>query len=149
MNRLCTTQQQSQRLLEAGVSPETADLYLQRITETEDWSSDNVQDQIIEPWINKPGLLDMVDHYPAWSLSKLIYMMPPFVEGIGWLRIITRLNTEKYNAYNKVEVHQYSIEYGVKYTSHRYDDPFEAFIEAIEWLIKEGKFPRTNMKVDK
>lgn len=115
MNRLCTTKQQSQRLLEAGVSPETADLYLQRITETEDWSSDNVQDQIIEPWINKPGLLDMVDHYPAWSLSKLIYI----------------------------------IEYGVKYTSHRYDDPFEAFIEAIEWLIKEGKFPRTNMKVGK
>lgn len=99
--------------------------------------------------MDKSVLFDMDLYYPAWSLYKLIDMMPPFVEGIGWLRIITRLNTKKYNACNKVEVHQYSIEYGVKYTSHRYDDPFEAFIEAIEWLIKEGKFPRTNMKVDK
>lgn len=138
MNRLCTTQQQSQRLLEAGVSPETAGCYLQRITETEDWSSDNVLNQIIEPWMNKLGLLNMVGRYPAWSLSTLIDMMPPFVDGIGSLRIIAGLNTKKYNADNKVKVHQYSIEYGVKYTSHRYDDPFEALIEAIEWLIKEG-----------
>lgn len=93
MNRLCTTQQQSQRLLEAGVSPETAECYLQRITETEDWSSDNVQDKIIEPWMNKQGLLDMVSCYPSWSLSKLINMMPPFVE---WYRMASYCNKIKY-----------------------------------------------------
>lgn len=149
MNRLCTTQQQSQRLLEAGVSPDTAECYLQRITETDDWSIDNVQDQLVEPWMDKSVLFDMDLYYPAWSLSKLIDMMPPAIDGLGMLYLCAGLNTKKYNADNKVKVHQYSIEYGLNYISHRYDDPFEAFIEAIEWLIKEGKFPRTNMKVDK
>ena len=149
MNRLCTTQQQSQRLLEAGVSPDTAECYLQRITETDDWSIDNVQDQLVEPWMDKSVLFDMDLYYPAWSLSKLIDMMPPAIDGLGTLYLCAGLNTKKYNADNKVKVHQYSIEYGLNYISHRYDDPFEAFIEAIEWLIKEGKFPRTNMKVGK
>lgn len=149
MNRLCTTKQQSQRLLEAGVSPGTADFYLQRITETEDWSIDNVQDQLVEPWMDKSVLFDMDLYYPAWSLSNLIDMMPPAIDSLGTLYLCAGLNAKKYNADNKVKAHQYSIEYGVRYTSHRYDDPFEAFIEAIEWLIKEGKFPRTNMKVDK
>ena len=149
MNRLCTTQQQSQRLLEAGVSPDTADFYLQRITETDDWSIDNVQDQLVEPWMDKSVLFDMDLYYPAWSLYKLIDMMPPAIDGLGTLYLCAGLNTKKYNADNKVKAHQYSIEYGLNYISHRYDDPFEAFIEAIEWLIKEGKFPRTNMKVDR
>lgn len=149
MNRLCTTKQQSQRLLEAGVSPGTADFYLQRITKADDWSNNNVLDEIIESWMNKPGLLDMVNCYPAWSLSNLIDMMPPSIDGLGTLYLCAGLNTKKYNADNKVKAHQYSIEYGVNYTSHRYDDPFEALIEAIEWLIKEGKFPRTNMEVGK
>lgn len=60
MNRLCTTQQQSQRLLEAGVSPDTADFYLQRITETDDWSIDNVQDQLVEPWMDKSSYLTWI-----------------------------------------------------------------------------------------
>ena len=76
-------------------------------------------------------------------------MMPPAIDGLGTLYLCAGLNTKKYNDDNKVKAHQYSIEYGLNYISHRYDDPFEAFIEAIEWLIKEGKFPRTNMKVDK
>lgn len=138
MNQICTNKEQSHRLLEAGVRPETADFYLQRITETEDWSIDNVQDQLVEPRMNKPGLFDMDLHYPAWSLSKLIYMMPPAIDGLGTLYLCAGLNTKKYNADNKVKAHQYSIEYGVNYTSHRYDDPIEALIETIEWLIKEG-----------
>ena len=56
MNQICTNKEQSHRLLEAGVRPETADFYLQRITETEDWSIDNVQDQLVEPWNHQPGL---------------------------------------------------------------------------------------------
>ena len=53
MNQICTTKEQSSRLLEAGVRPDTADCYLQRITETDDWSNNNVLDEIIESWMNK------------------------------------------------------------------------------------------------
>lgn len=138
MNQICTNKEQSSRLLEAGVRPDTADCYLQRITETDDWSSNNVQDMIIESWMDKPGLLDMVGRYPAWSLSKLIDMMPPAIDSLGTLYLCAGLNAKKYNADNKVKVHQYSIEYGIGRASHRYDDPIEALIETIEWLIKEG-----------
>lgn len=138
MNQICTTKEQSSRLLEAGVRPETADFYLQRITETEDWSIDNVQDQLVEPWMDKSVLFDMDLYYPAWSLSKLIDMMPPAIDRLGTLYLCAGLNAKKYNADNKVKDHQYSIEYGVNYTSHRYDNPIEALIETIEWLIKEG-----------
>lgn len=96
MNRLCTTQQQSQRLLEAGVGPDTADFYLQRITETDDWSIDNVQDQLVEPWMDKSVLFDMDLYYPAWSLYKLIDMMPPAIDGLGTLYLCAGLNTKKY-----------------------------------------------------
>lgn len=147
MNQICTNKEQSSRLLEAGVRPETADCYLQRITETDDWSNNNVLDEIIESWMNKQVLLDMDGRYPAWSLSKLIDMMPPAIDGLGTLYLCAGLNTKKYNADNKVKDHLYSIEYGVNYTSHRYDDPIEALIETIEWLIKEGHLDKKFLSV--
>lgn len=128
MNQICTNKEQSHRLLEAGVRPETADCYLQRITETDDWSSDNVQDQIIEPWMNKPGLLDMVGRYPAWSLSKLIGMMPDQVECEGYNYYLFILPRDK--------------EFTVKYSagsnlaqSYCRESLFDAITEMIEWLI--------------
>lgn len=75
-NQICTNKEQSSRLLAVGVRPETSDCYLHRIMETDDWTSENVQEQIIESWMNKPELLDMTSRYPAWSLSRLIWMMP-------------------------------------------------------------------------
>lgn len=76
--------------------------------------------------------------FPAWSLSKLIDMMPPAIDSLGTLYLCAGLNAKKYNADNKVKAHQYSIEYGIGRASHRYDDPIDALIETIEWLIKEG-----------
>lgn len=141
-NQICTNKEQSSRLLEAGMSPETADCYLHRIVETNDWSSENVQELIIEPWMSKPGLLDMSDHYPAWSLSNLINILPPFVEERGTLYIVAGLHTERYNLNNKTRDHKYGVEYGVSSITSRYENPFDALIEAIEWLIKEGYFDK-------
>ena len=138
MNQICTTKEQSSRLLEAGVRPETADMYL-----------DEFECPVAFEYRRIEGHVDQDMAFPAWSLSKLIDMLPPAIDSLGTLYLCAGLNAKKYNADNKVKAHQYSIEYGLNYISHRYDDPFEAFIEAIEWLIKEGKFPRTNMKVDK
>lgn len=131
MNQICTTKEQSSRLLEAGVRPDTADFYLQRITETEDWSSDNVQDQIIEPWMNKPGLFDMDLHYPAWSLSKLIGMMPDQVECEGYNYYLFILPRGK----------KFTIKYSSGSNlaqSYCRENLFDAITEMIEFLIKEG-----------
>ena len=54
-SQVCTTREQSQRLLELGLKPETADMYI----------FDN------EVYIGKPN----VDDIPAWSLHRLLCML--------------------------------------------------------------------------
>lgn len=131
MNQICTNKEQSSRLLEAGVRPETADCYLLRIMETEDWSSENVQELIIESWMNKPGLLDMDSRYPAWSLSKLIDMIPDQIECEGYNYYLFILPRDK----------EFTIKYSAGSNlaqSYCRESFFDAITEMIEWLIKEG-----------
>lgn len=58
-SQVCTTKIQSQRLLELGLKPETADMYI----------FDN------EVYIGKPN----IDDIPAWSLHRLIAILNPAV----------------------------------------------------------------------
>ena len=127
MNQMCTNKKQSSRLLEAGVRPDTADMYLDEFELPVAFEYGRVEKHVDQ---------DMA--FPAWSLSKLIDMMPPAIDSLGTLYLCAGLNAKKYNADNKVKAHQYSIEYGIGRASHRYDDPIDALIETIEWLIKEG-----------
>lgn len=127
MNQICTNKKQSSRLLEAGVKPKTADMYL-----------DEFECPVAFEYRRIEGHVGQDMAFPAWSLSKLIDMMPPAIDSLGTLYLCAGLNAKKYNADNKVKAHQYSIEYGIGRASHRYDDPIEALIETIEWLIKEG-----------
>ena len=127
MNQICTNKKQSSRLLEAGVRPDTADMYLDEFELPVAFEYGRVEKHVDQ---------DMA--FPAWSLSKLIDMMPPAIDSLGTLYLCAGLNAKKYNADNKVKAHQYSIEYGIGRASHRYDDPIDALIETIEWLIKEG-----------
>ena len=127
MNQICTNKKQSSRLLEAGVRPDTADMYLDEFELPVAFEYGRVEKHVDQ---------DMA--FPAWSLSKLIDMMPPAIDSLGTLYLCAGLNAKKYNADNKVKAHQYSIEYGIGRASHRYDDPIDALIETIEWIIKEG-----------
>ena len=61
-SQICTTKEQSQRLLELGLKPETADCY----NREEDYGYSN--------WIGKPSLHSDV---PAWSLHRLIELLNP------------------------------------------------------------------------
>lgn len=127
MNQICTNKEQSSRLLEAGVRPDTADMYLDEFELPVAFEYGRVEKHVDQ---------DMA--FPAWSLSKLIDMMPPAIDSLGTLYLCAGLNAKKYNADNKVKAHRYSIEYGIGRASHRYDDPIDALIETIEWLIKKG-----------
>ncbi|WP_196009570.1 hypothetical protein [Parabacteroides distasonis] len=126
-NQICTNKKQSSRLLEAGVRPGTADMYL-----------DEFECPVAFEYRRIEGHVGQDMAFPAWSLSKLIDMMPQAIDSLGTLYLCAGLNAKKYNADNKVKAHQYSIEYGIGRASHRYDDPIDALIETIEWLIKEG-----------
>lgn len=162
--QICTTVEQSERLLAAGVSPETADMVYHhknsRVPALE-WelrctppvlrttTKMNI-DRLVSPLhknidgtpMTGEEVFDKIwgKDIPAWSLSKLIDMMPPFIEGRGSLYLCAGLHTKRYNADNRIKDHQYAVEFGVNYTSERYDTPFSALIDTIDWLIKEGLF---------
>lgn len=153
-SQICTTKEQSTRLLKLGVKADTADMirrYNIGMREDMDWDAvweDKAakvyihfrkKDDPINESIHVIGsVTENLDGYdvPAWSLSKLIEMMPPSLDGFGSLYLSAGLHTKRYNADNRIKDHQYFIQYGVNYTSGRYDNPFNALIDAIEWLIK-------------
>lgn len=65
-SQICTTKEQSERLLKLGLKPETADCY----NREEDYGYSN--------WIGKPSLHSDV---PAWSLHRLMEILDsPLIE---------------------------------------------------------------------
>ena len=94
--QICTTREQSLRLLAMGVKPETADMVHQAIgaTEYKVWHKNKVED----------------DFFPAWSLHRLLYMMPfniykcggymnfkllpPFGDGVGYEKSMARVKED-------------------------------------------------------
>ena len=61
-SQVCTKKEQSQRLLDLGLKPETADCY----NREEDYGYSN--------WIGKPSLYSDV---PAWGLHRLLCLLYP------------------------------------------------------------------------
>ncbi|MBO5271648.1 MAG: hypothetical protein J6B30_02350 [Muribaculaceae bacterium] len=67
-SQICTTKEQSQRLLELGLKPETADMSHQYIEAEWDW--------FIFP-CNWNSCMISEEHQPAWSLHRLIELLNP------------------------------------------------------------------------
>ena len=68
-SQVCTTKEQSQRLLELGLKPETADMYHTT------FYRDNVGYEIIQVRNEKLPLLSQ--EIPAWSLHRLMEILNP------------------------------------------------------------------------
>ena len=120
MNQICTNKKQSSRLLEAGVNPKTADMYL---------------DEFVCPgafeYTRIEGHMDQDMAFPAWSLSKLIDMMPDQIECEGYNYYLFILPRDK----------KFTIKYSAGSNlaqSYCRENLFDAITEMIEWLIKEG-----------
>lgn len=120
MNQICTNKEQSSRLLEAGVKPDTADMYLDEFELPVAFEYGRVEKHVDQ---------DMA--LPAWSLSELIDMIPDQIECEGYNYYLFILPRGK--------------EFTVKYSagsnlaqSYCRESLFDAITEMIEWLIKEG-----------
>ena len=131
--QICTTIEQSDRLLELGLKRETADMFhpAQHIGKDIVRYSDSpmrVQEEHFEIF---------VDDLPAWSLHRLIAMLPDFVSNLGrqfnlkmdkcFLRYCTARNDEYIYFQQK-------------------DTLYDNIIDCIEWLIKESKFNKEYLK---
>ena len=122
-SQICTTREQSERLLALGLKKETADMvhtYLNRwdgyhINE-HDWSDISCDEQ----------------HIPAWSLHRLIEMMP---QTIGYFELAVNDAFVGYYE-NRCESETGMYWEHTEESSNLYDN----IILTIEWLIKEGYF---------
>ena len=117
-SQICTTREQSERLLSLGLKKETADMYLCP-------SIDGIIYQVVQ----LPESSFAEDEIPAWSLNRLIEMMPLDVVPEGGFDNIFTL-TKGYPS-------GYSVEYdGFSYYHKK--NIYDTLIEGIEHLIKEG-----------
>ena len=129
-SQICTTREQSERLLALGLKKETADMaYL--------WYGRAEDDTML--LMDKPsevyqGIMTTHD-IPAWSLHRLIEMMPN--------------NIHKYNDIADLSVSNELVQYRFYDVDYNHDVCLEHFndgtlydniIDCIEWLIKEGYF---------
>ena len=127
-SQIATTIKQSERLLALGLKKETADMWYPHFAKT---CPIPLIDEVLT-----------TDDIPAWSLGRLIEMLPSPIP------ISEDLPTFHHYAYldlSKVSAHYYWEDYDgderalVSFCGNGF---FAAVVDAIEWLIKEEYFPK-------
>ena len=125
-SQICTTREQSERLLALGIKKETADMWYPHFAKTCP--------------IPLMGEVLTTDDTPAWSLGRLLEMLPSPIP------ISEDLPTFHHYAYldlSKVSAHYYWEDYDGDeraLASFCGNGFFAAVVDATEWLIKEGYF---------
>ena len=122
---ICTSREQSERLLALGLKKETADMHYALIKQAgyPEW------DYFLMP---SPITNDTFDSIPAWSLHRLIEMMPQI---IGHLELAVNDGFVGYYE-DRCESETGMYWEHTEESSNLYDN----IISTIEWLIKEGYF---------
>lgn len=136
--QIATTREQSERLLAMGVNPETCDCSIEQITDTDDWSKDNTLVRIIQPYMDQPAMIDFCTYFPAWSLSRLISMLPPFISGMKSGREPHHPELIKRKQGYVLSIRRYTDCCLVG--THIEKDPIVCCVSMIDWLIKNNHF---------
>lgn len=117
-SQICTTKEQSKRLLALGLKKETADMMYCKTASGE----------LIA--VKDDDYLEHLDT-PAWSLSRLLSMMPSFID-IGEYEYMLRIIQGRAFSYRS-NIAGYALLYGE-------GGVYNSAIYTIEWLIGEGCF---------
>ena len=126
---ICTSVEQSKRLLELGLKKETADMCWQKITLNGEVITCPAQDV----WHCSTAITNF--HIPAWSLHRLIEMIN--------LKIQFRLKEKATVIYNVSHLQPFQSFSGFGIDGKSY---YNSIINAIEWLIKEGYFNKNYLE---
>ena len=128
-SQICTTREQSERLLTLGLKKETADMVHTCLNRWDgyhihehDWSDISCDEQ----------------HIPAWSLHRLIETLPLLLRKGDNYSLVFDIHRDwvAYMTYASGERNPYNRYLWESQNTNIYD----AFIDCIEWLIKEGYF---------
>ena len=118
-SQICTTREQSEHLLALGLKKETADMVWTHAYYST-WAATAKEN---------PLYFHEADTIPAWSLHRLIEMMPRFVEWESGAWFYMSHDDVLYTDLNYV-TRDFSC----------LGEIYNNVISAIEWLIKEGYF---------
>ena len=132
-SQVCTSREQSKRLLALGLKKETADMHRFYTGKIHGWqcSVQCYQDAIAEPFRKEDATNGNIQ--PAWSLGRLVEMMPNLIHNKRILAYLTIKNDRV--LYDTIKNETYSA-----FTNN--NGLFAAVVDAVEWLIKEGYFPK-------
>lgn len=124
MNKICTTIEQSRKLIELGVDVNTSDMYWWYNTEEKR---------------NEASLIDYAfvsDDIPAWSLSALLGLMPKLYE----FENDPDDGGCQPNLCKGWDNNQWHIVYRISlYITDWYNDPLDAAFEMVCWLKENRK----------
>ena len=125
-SQICTTREQSERLLALGLKKETADMAIEPDLES---TYEAYYISAYPP--TKTGI-------PAWSLHRLMESMPLLLRKGDNYSLIFDIHRDwvAYMTYASGERNPYNRYLWESQNTNIYD----AFIDCIEWLIKEGYF---------
>ena len=125
-SQICTSREQSERLLALGLKKETADMAIEPDLES---TYEAYYISAYPP--TKTGI-------PAWSLHRLMESMPLLLRKGDNYSLIFDIHRDwvAYMTYASGERNPYNRYLWESQNTNIYD----AFIDCIEWLIKEGYF---------
>lgn len=140
-SQICTTREQSERLLALGLKKETADCGLIYITH--DLSGKEIEAEFLgitaELWESDERttvLFSKQKQIPAWSLHRLVSLLPDYIV----VNSSSGLNPNFYLNIRDGFV-SYKDNRGFSYGSTS-GNMYDAIISMISFLIKEGYFPK-------
>ena len=121
-SQICTSKSQSETLLKLGLKAETADMSYQYLNQWDGW--------FIRPIEEDEKITHM--EIPAWSLHRLIEIMPSKVEFP-----LSGMPKDFY-----FEIHNGLVRYYNGYVCCVLEGGgyYKGFIDCIDWLIKDGYF---------
>lgn len=128
-SQICTTKEQSERLLALGLKKETADMCLHGIIDL----------SFTQPFSR---LVKLVSYpiIPTWSLHRLIEMMPQGIQDCSYRCFALAVNSEGVSyEYHDIDEEGKGYNDSIGGTD-LFDNLYDDIIAHIEWLIKEGYF---------
>lgn len=122
-NRICTTIEQSEKLIELGIDPDTADMFY--------WYGEKNDVRIGTYDYHGGGYFDT----PAWSLSALLGLMPKLYDeddlndGGCQPNLCKGWDNNLWHCVYRVDM----------YRTEWYDEPIDAAFDMVCWLLKNNK----------
>ena len=134
-SQICTTLKQSKKLIDLGLNPETADMSYSALVN--DFRGNEIskreRNYVLSLGYSTSYMhvgLEKREIIPAWSLSRLIEMLPPYISSMDAVLVINKDGVSYESDYISGDSKYFQEDYGL----------FQNLIDCIEWLIKkEGK----------